>query len=173
MLQGGWAAATMEAIAARAGVSKATIYKWWPSRGAVALDGFLDRVRDTIAVPEGAAAADVLRFQVLSLIRLFRDSTSGSLMRGLVAQSMSDPEIGQAVRERWIGPRRAVATEVLRRGQESGDLRADMAPDAAADQLFAPVYHRLIFGHDPLDDQLADRLVDQLMNGIAAARSGE
>jgi AcrR family transcriptional regulator len=172
MLEGGWAAATIEAIAGRAGVSKATIYKWWPSRGAVALDGFLDRVRDTIAIPEGLASAEVLRFQVQSLIRLFRDSTSGSLMRGLIAQSMSDPDIESAVRERWIAPRRAVTIEVLKRGQETGELRPDTFPEVAADQLFAPVYHRLIFGHQTLDDDLADRLVEQLMTGIGSNGPG-
>ena len=68
MLAGGIDAATMEAIAERAGVSKATIYKWWPNRGAVALDGFLAMVRDSIMVPEGLNTADALRFQVGALV---------------------------------------------------------------------------------------------------------
>src|SRR6476646_8178727 len=64
MLSGGLGAATMDAIAARAGVGKATIYKWWPSRGAVALDGFLDKGQHSMAIPEGASTVEALVFQV-------------------------------------------------------------------------------------------------------------
>jgi AcrR family transcriptional regulator len=170
MLAGGINAASMEAIAERAGVSKATIYKWWPSRGAVALDGFLAQAQDTIAVPEGLSTREALRFQVLALIRLFRDTPSGPLMRALVSQAECDPEIARAVRERWLAPRRAVAIEIIRSGVASGEFRPDLDPATVSDQLFAPIYHRLIFGHEPLDDELADRLVDQAVAGLCPAR---
>ncbi|HEY1573025.1 MAG TPA: TetR/AcrR family transcriptional regulator [Pseudonocardiaceae bacterium] len=171
MLAGGINAASMEAIAERAGVSKATIYKWWPSRGAVALDGFLAQAQDTIAVPEGLSTREALHFQVLALIRLFRDTPSGPLMRALVSQAECDPEIARAVRERWLAPRRAVAMEIIRAGVVAGEFRPDLDPAAVSDQLFAPIYHRLIFGHEPLDDELADRLVDQAVAGLCPARS--
>lgn len=166
MLEGGVNAASMEAIAERAGVSKATIYKWWPSRGAVALDGFLAQAQDTISVPEGLSTRDALRFQLLALIRLFRDTPSGPLMRALVSQAECDPEIARAVRERWLAPRRAVACDIMRKGITAGELRPDADVAVVADQLFAPIYHRLIFGHEPLDDGLADLLVDQVMGGV-------
>jgi AcrR family transcriptional regulator len=166
MLEGGVNAASMEAIAERAGVSKATIYKWWPSRGAVALDGFLAQALETIAVPEGLSTREGLRFQVGALVRLFRDTPSGPLMRALVSQAECDPEIARAVRERWLAPRRAVAMEIIRAGMVSGEIRPDVDVGVVSDQLFAPIYHRLIFGHEPLDDELADRLVDQAMGGL-------
>jgi len=168
MLEGGVTAASMEAIAERAGVSKATIYKWWPSRGAVALDGFLAQAQDTIAVPEGLSTRDALHFQLLALVRLFRDTPSGPLMRALVSQAECDPEIARAVRERWLAPRRAVAIQIVRDGMAGGELRADLDVDVVSDQLFAPIYHRLVFGHEPLDDTLAARLVDQAMAGLRA-----
>ncbi|HEX3650023.1 MAG TPA: TetR/AcrR family transcriptional regulator [Pseudonocardiaceae bacterium] len=171
MLAGGVNAASMEAIAERAGVSKATIYKWWPSRGAVALDGFLAQAQDTIAIPEGLSTREALHFQVLALIRLFRDTPSGPLMRALVSQAECDPEIARAVRERWLAPRRAVAMEIVRAGVASGEFRPDIDPASVSDQLFAPIYHRLIFGHEPLDDELADRLVDQAVAGLCPVRS--
>jgi AcrR family transcriptional regulator len=170
MLAGGINAASMEAIAERAGVSKATIYKWWPSRGAVALDGFLAQAHETIAVPEGLSTKEALRFQVLALIRLFRDTPSGPLMRALVSQAECDPEIARAVRERWLAPRRAVAIEIIRTGVASGEFRPDLDAAVVSDQLFAPIYHRLIFGHEPLVDALADRLVDQAVAGLCPAR---
>lgn len=166
MLAGGIDAATMEAIADRARVSKATIYKWWPNRGAVALDGFLAMVRDSITVPEGLSTTEALRFQVGALVVLFRDTASGPLMRALVGQAERDPEIARAIRERWLAPRRAVSAEILRTAMARGEIRPDIDVDVAADQLFAPIYHRLFFGHAPLDDQLADQLVDQAMAGL-------
>jgi hypothetical protein len=64
------------------------------------------------------------------------------------------------------GPRRAIAAEAVRLGVERGEIRSDVDVAAAADQLFAPVYYRLIFGHDPLTESFAERLVDQLMTGL-------
>jgi AcrR family transcriptional regulator len=168
MLSGGMAAATMDAIAARAGVSKATIYKWWPSRGAVALEGFLDRVAGTLAIPERMSTQEALTWQLGALVRLFRDTTAGPLMRALVAQAQSDPDIARSLREQWLAPRRAVTLDILRSGVERGEIRADIDYEAVMDELFAPVYHRLFFGHSPLDDDLAATIVAQLMTGIAA-----
>lgn len=168
MLTGGLAAATMDAIAARAGVGKATIYKWWPSRGAVALDGFLDRVAGTLAIPEGFSTQEALTWQVGALVTLFRDTTAGPLMRALVAAAQSDPDIARSLRERWLAPRRAVTLEVLHCGAVRGEIRADIDFEAVMDELFAPVYYRLFFGHSPLDDDLAATLVGQLLTGISA-----
>jgi AcrR family transcriptional regulator len=169
MLSGGLAAATMDAIATRAGVSKATIYKWWPSRGAVALDGFLDRVAGTLAIPEGLSAAEALTWQINALVTLLRDTAAGPLMRALVAAAQSDPDIARSLRERWLAPRRAVSQEVLRAGIEHGELRADIDIEAVLDELFAPIYYRLFFGHGPLAPDLAATMVAQLISGIRAA----
>src|SRR6202789_3070343 len=86
-------AVTMEAIAGRSGVSKSTIYKWWPSRAHVILESFFNRARYTMAVDENASLREVLTSQVLSLIRLFRDSDAGPLMADLMAASQADPDI--------------------------------------------------------------------------------
>jgi AcrR family transcriptional regulator len=170
MLSGGLPAATMDAIAARAGVGKATIYKWWPSRGAVALDGFLDRVAGTLAIPEGLSTSEALTWQIGALVTLFRDTTAGPLMRALVAAAQSDPDIARSLRERWLAPRRAVALEVLHSGVERGEIRPEVDLEAVMDELYAPVYYRLFFGHGRLDDELAATMVRQLMSGISAAQ---
>jgi AcrR family transcriptional regulator len=168
MLSGGLPAATMDAIAHRAGVSKATVYKWWPSRGAVALDGFLDRVAGTLAIPDGLSAAEALTWQLDALIQIFRDTTAGPLMQALIAVAQSDPDIAAALREQWLVPRRAVARDALRGGVQRGELRDGLDLEAILDELFAPVYYRLFFGHAPLTDDLPATLVAYLMPGIAA-----
>ena len=167
MLAGGLRAATVDGIAARAGVSKATVYRWWPSRGAVALDGFLHQVEDTIQVPEGASTHDALVHQLRALVGLLRDTPSGSLLRALTAQAESDPEVAAALRDQWLAPRHAATVAILERALAAGELRADADISVALDQLFAPLYHRLHYGHEPLTDDLPDLLVTQLMRGLS------
>lgn len=168
MMEGGLKAATMEAIAARAGVGKATVYKWWPSRGAVALEGFMLRAADSWTLPEGASAAESLRVIAVAAVRLFTRTPAGPLMRALAVDAQSDPEIAQAIREQWLSPRRAVTSEILREGMRTGELRPDLDIAATNDMIFAPVYFRLLFGHEPLDEEFAERTVRQVFAGIAA-----
>jgi AcrR family transcriptional regulator len=163
-------AVTIEAIAARAEVSKTTIYKWWPSRGHVMLESFFERTKATIAVAEDAPLADALTAQVGALARLFRDTTSGPLMADLVAAAQADPDIRAALDEQWLRPRRQVAARLLRVAVERGELASRTDVAAAVDQLFAPVYHRLLLGHEPLHDALAATLVRQLLAGLRSPR---
>lgn len=169
MLEGGLPAATVEAIAARAGVSKATIYKWWPSRGAVALEGFMASAADSWSLPESASAPEALRVLATSAVRLFRGTPAGQLMRSLAADAQSQPEIALALRERWFGPRRAVAAEIIRAGIERGELRADIDVSTTLDLVFAPIYYRLLFSHEPMDEAFAVRSIEQVLRGIMRA----
>lgn len=169
MLEGGLAVATMEAIAARAGVSKATIYKWWPSRGAVALEGFMVAVADSWSLSEDTSTRDALNRLVHNAVRLLSAGPAGPLLRALTAESLSQPDLALALRERWFGPRRALAVAIVSRGIERQELRADLDMALTVDALFAPLYYRLLFGHEPLDDGFAGRLVEQILAGIATA----
>jgi AcrR family transcriptional regulator len=159
-------AVTMEAIAARSGVSKSTIYKWWPSPAHVILESFFNRARHTMTVDENASLQEVLTAQVLSLIRLFRDSDAGPLMADLMAASQADPDIRAALEEEWLRPRRQVTAGLLRTGIARGELAPGSDIEAAVDQLYAPVYYRLLLGHEPLHDALAAPLVRQLLDGL-------
>jgi len=167
LIEGGMAAATMEAIAARAGVSKATIYKWWPSRGHVALDSFFTRTKPTIAVEAGATLEETLIAQVGALAGLLRDPATASLMRETVAVAQTDPDIRSALDTRWLRPRRAVVEGVLRAAAERGEIRADVDFAAALDQLFGPLYYRLLFRHEPLEERLAETEVRQTLAGLS------
>ena len=100
-------------------------------------------------------------------IRLFNHGSAGPLMRALAADAQSQPEVAEALRERWFGPRRALAAAVIARGIEAGELRPDLDLAATLDVLFGPVYYRLLFSHEPLDEAFASRLIDQVLRGIA------
>jgi AcrR family transcriptional regulator len=166
LAEGGMQAATIEAIAARAGSSKATIYKWWPSRAAVLLEGLFDLTRESIEVDEDVALEDALRSQLAATLAIFREGATGPLLRTLAGEAVSDPAVATALRDQWIAPRRVVCIGILRAAVARGELREDTDLEAASDQLFGPLYHRLVFGHAPLDDELPGVLVEQLLRGL-------
>jgi AcrR family transcriptional regulator len=166
LVTGGTDAVTMEAIAARAQVSKATVYKWWPSRAHVMLESFFSRAKDTLDVAPEASLEEALTTLVGALTRIFRDTESGPLMADLVALAQADRAIRTALDEQWLRPRRRVASQLLRDGVDRAELVSDTDVAAAVDQLFAPVYHRLLLGHEPLSDELAATLVRQLLAGL-------
>lgn len=166
MMEGGLNAATVEAIARRAGVSKQTIYNWWPSRGAVAMEGFMT-VADPIAeLPDEPTAAEALEILVGALVRLFTETPAGSLMKGLIAEAQSQPEIARSLQEQWLAPRREAAAVYLRRGMASGELRDDLDVEVTTDQIFAPFYYRLLLEHEPLSHAFAQTLLQQVLDGI-------
>ena len=173
LVSGGIDAVTMEAIAARAQVSKATLYKWWPSRAHVMLESLFSRTRHTTAIDESAPLEEALVSQLSLLIREFRETEAGPLMADLVAAGQADPDIRAALDEQWLRPRRQISTRLLRAAVERGELdpRIDLA--TAVDQLFAPVYYRLLLGHEPLHDDLAATLTGQLLNGLRTETAPE
>jgi AcrR family transcriptional regulator len=166
MLEGGLAAATMEAIAARAGVSKRTLYKYWPSRGAVALEGFMRSAATSWSLPENAPAAESLEALVVAAARLFTQTPAGPLMRSLIADAQSQDEIATAIREQWLRPRRAVAADLVREGIAAGEFRADIDIEVTLDLLFGPVYYRLMLGHETLNEPFAAASARHLIAGL-------
>ena len=164
LVDGGMAAVTMEAVAARAGVSKVTVYKWWPSRGAVAVDAYFDHYRQTIVFEDTGDVAQDLQRQMKVMLRAF-SGRAGAIMAELIGQAQSDPALRETLRERWISPRREATLLVLRRAIERGQLRGDLDLEAFMDELYAPLYFRLMLQHQPLDQQLPATLVAQALAG--------
>ena len=165
--EGGIGAATIEAIAGRAGVSKVTIYKWWPTRGAVAIDAYFHRYRQTGTFADTGDVQADLTAQITVLIRAFR-GRAGRTMGELIGQAQTDPVLAEALRTHWIGPRRAATAAVLQRAVDRGELRPDIDVATVMDQLYGPVYYRLMMGHEALTPDMADTLVGSLLNGIRA-----
>ncbi|MHB1518976.1 MAG: TetR/AcrR family transcriptional regulator [Acidimicrobiales bacterium] len=165
LLEGGLAAATIEGIAARARVSKVTIYRWWPSRGSVAIDAYFHRFRHTIDVADSGDVDRDLTAQLERLIGAF-DGRPGVVMSELIGQAQSDPALAETLRTRWLEPRRAAAVAVLERAVGRDQVRSDADLTVLMDQLYAPIYYRLIMGHLPLDRRLAGTLVADLLDGV-------
>lgn len=168
LVEGGMAAVTMEAVAARAGVSKVTVYKWWPSRGAVAIDAYFEHYRQTITFADTGDVAQDLQRQMSALLRAFA-GRAGAIMAELIGQAQADPALGETLLARWIAPRREATQPVLQRAIERGQLRADLDLEAFMDQLYAPLYFRLIIRHQPLDARLPRTLIRQALEGARPA----
>ena len=163
----GFAAVTVEAIAERAGVSKATVYRWWPNRAAVVMDGFLSIVSSEVPFPHTGHAREDIRIHMRRLAEAFSGKI-GSTVAALIAEGQSDPELAEALRSRWLSVRRAEARKILELGIERGELREDLDPEVAVDVLYGPIYYRMLVGHAPLDDDFADALANHVFAGLAA-----
>ncbi|HEY5223483.1 MAG TPA: TetR/AcrR family transcriptional regulator C-terminal ligand-binding domain-containing protein [Microbacteriaceae bacterium] len=164
----GAAGAGVDAIAARAGVSRTTVYKWWPSAAAVLLEGLLDHTRDTIESPSSATTREALGDYLGRLIVLVRDTSAGALFRGLTAAAVTDSGVAQALIDDWIAPRRAAVVDLLVQGARRGEVRAGLDYAAVADVLFGPIYYRLMYEHQPLTDQLSAEIMAVCWPGIEA-----
>ena len=168
LLEGeGFAAVTMEAIAERAEVSKATVYRWWPNRAAVVMDGFLSTVSSQVPFPHTGHAREDIRLHMRRLTEALGGKI-GRTVAALIAEGQADPELAEALRSRWISVRRAEAREILDLGIERGELREGLDPEVAVDVLYGPIYYRMLVGHAPLDEAFADALADHIFAGLGA-----
>src|SRR5918998_98248 len=168
LLEGeGFAAVTVEAIAERAGVSKATVYRWWPNRAAVVMDGFLSTVTSEVPFPHTGHAREDIRIHMRRLTEAFAGRI-GRTVAALLAEGQADPELAEALRSRWLSVRRAEASEILELGIERGELREGLDPDVAVDVLYGPIYYRMLVGHGPLDKDFTDALSDHIFAGLVA-----
>jgi len=165
MQEVGLRAMTTEAIATRSGASKATIYKWWPNKYAVAVEAFLSEMLAEAADPDTGSADEDFRI-VLRGVTHFYASPSGRVFAQLVGEAQFDPVVAAELRDRFVGSRRKVVREVWDRGVARGELRPDVDPEAAIDLVFGPVMYRLVAGHAPLDDATADAIADAAMRGL-------
>jgi AcrR family transcriptional regulator len=163
-------AVSMDAVAERAGVSKATIYRWWPSKEMLALDAMLDWAA-TSAPPRDTGS---LRGDVLALIRpwvreIMRQQF-GPVIAAFVSQAQSDPEFADAYRSHFVEPRRDAMRAVFARAAERGEVPAEVDVEVALDLLYGAVYHRVLHGHAELSDRFAQNVVEMTLNGILATR---
>ncbi len=163
----GMGAFTIEKVANRSGASKVTIYKWWPSKGALALDGYFHRVEPGLAFPDTGDIEADLRAQLHAFLRVIRDSPSGRVIAELIGQAQSDPELKAAYLQRYSSPRRALAVAAMEKAKERGQLRAGLDAETVVDQLWGACYHRLLLPDQPLTHEFVDALVDNLFGGIA------
>ncbi|WP_232785734.1 TetR/AcrR family transcriptional regulator [Mycobacteroides chelonae] len=157
---------TIEKVAALSGASKMTIYKWWPSKGALALDGYFRKVEPELGFPDTGEIERDLRVQLRAFLGVIRDTVGGGIIGELIGQAQLDPDLKAAFLQRYSGPRRALAVAALRRAQERGQLDAATDPEVVVDQLWGACYHRLLVPDQPLTADFVDALLANVLWGI-------
>jgi AcrR family transcriptional regulator len=162
---------TIEAIAARAGVGKQTIYRWWPSKGAVVLDMWTPEVHPRIEFPDTGDLAADLKSQLRAVIALGADPAFGPSFRGLVAESQYDEKLAAQLVDRIFGPRIEACKRRLRTAQAAGQLRADADLDIMIDLFYGGFYHRYLLRVAPLEAGHADAIVDAALRGLGGPGS--
>jgi AcrR family transcriptional regulator len=152
---------TIEAIAAAAGVGRQTIYRWWPSKGAVVADALARHAQ--VVVPErntGSFTGDLAAFLTDSFAGL-EDEGYADRLRQIVAEAQHDEHVAQVLAD-FTAVRRAALRALLERGRTAGELAADADLDMLVDMAYGVLYYRLLVGHAPLDDRAARSLAAEL-----------
>ncbi|HMI98365.1 MAG TPA: TetR/AcrR family transcriptional regulator [Gaiellaceae bacterium] len=168
LLDQGLHAMSMDDVAERAGVSKATIYRWWPSKELLALDALATEW----ATPSPAAERDTgtLRGDLLARfrpwLRQLNQRPFGRVIAGLVAEAQTDPEFAKLYREHFVQPRRDATRPLLLRAIDRGEIAPGTDLEVTLDLLYGPIYHRLLHGHAPLNDRFVQEVVDTVIAGI-------
>jgi AcrR family transcriptional regulator len=171
LLLRGLGAMSMDEVAERAGVSKATIYRWWPSKEMLALDALLAWSADRAPTRDTGS----LRGDLLALVRPWvREITRqpfGRVIAALVTEAQSDPQFAEAYRTHFVEPRRDAMRAAFARAVERDEAPAELDVEVAIDLIYGPLYHRLLHGHAPLTRRFADDVVDMALGGIVKSSS--
>ncbi|MEV8227208.1 TetR/AcrR family transcriptional regulator [Streptomyces sp. NPDC079167] len=168
----GYGRVTVEAIAARAGVSKKTIYRWWPSKVAVMLEAFAQVLAGaTPFVETGDIEAD-LRTHINGLVRLISTPPYGPAYSGILSEMHHDDGLALAVREQLVDPRFEAAVGRLRRAQEQGQIPAGADLPFAVELLYGPVYYRHVLRKPPQDEATVATLVAHVLRSLSGPAGG-
>ncbi|MBP2706674.1 TetR/AcrR family transcriptional regulator [Microbispora sp. RL4-1S] len=167
LLESGMAGFTVEKVAALAGASRVTVHKWWPSKGALAFDGYFTVVASTLDDPDTGDVATDLTTQLRAFVHLMRDTRAGLVLRELIGHAQIDPELSTALRERYALPRAQRFIDTLERAKRKGQLRADVNSEDIVCQLWGACYFQLLVtGRPPLTDEFVTSIVRNMLVGI-------
>jgi AcrR family transcriptional regulator len=160
--EAGYGTLTVEGIAARSGVGKQTIYRWWPSKADVLLDALATKADLYVPIPdEGTFRADLAGF-LDSTFELGEKAQVADTLRALMAQAQIDPEFGKRFREDFLNRRREALGVIVDRARERGELPEGVNSGTVIDVVFGTLWYRLLATRAPLGHGLAGELVTLL-----------
>ena len=162
----GYEQVSIEAIARSAGVGKQTIYRWWPSKGAVVLEALDDSLAAVVDFPDTGDIVEDLRTQMKGVTQLLGSPPVGPVYRGLIAAAQCDPALSRAHIEQVVAPATVVGRERIARAQQRGEMRADADIQALIDMLYGAIYYRLLLHTRPLEPEQIDAALDIAFDGL-------
>jgi AcrR family transcriptional regulator len=162
---------SIAAVAERARASKATIYRWWPSKELLALDALRSEwdLATAEAIDTGSLVGD-LRALILPWTRELTAKPYGRMVASFVARAQIDPVFAREYREHFVRPRREDGRRALRRAIERGEIHPDTDVEAALDLLYGPFYHRLLHGHAPVTDRFARTIINYVATALSPSK---
>lgn len=161
--QEGYRATSIEAIAARAGVGKKTIYRWWPSKAAVALESLTAYTEAHVPFSDtGSLEGDLTTYFELSFPGL--QGNAGTVLSGLAAEAQWDPAFAREFQRTFIVPRKTALVALLQRGVQRGELAPETNLDVLADLIYGAKWYRFLLYPAPLDDVFAREIVKLILS---------
>jgi AcrR family transcriptional regulator len=155
----------IETVAREARVSKATIYRWWTSKGALVIEAFLDSHFSNTPMPTAMDPQSAIKRHISSLAKYF-SGRAGTLVVQILCEGRDDRELFDEFNRRFTENRRRLVQETIERGQKEGQFRTDLEASWIVELLYAPIYRRLIFAK-PLDAEFISQLCDTVDRLIA------
>jgi AcrR family transcriptional regulator len=167
LLRDGMQAVTFDRVAAEAGASKTTLYKWWPSPGALAAEAYFTQSRRVLDFPDTGDVRTDLIAQLGAFVHWLKNEGAEKPVSELIGAAQMDPSLARSWSESYALPRRELARQRLRVAQRQGQLREDADLDIIVDQLWGACYFRLLVLKVPFDESIVERLVDTVLYGAA------
>lgn len=165
LLEIGFGAVTVEKIADLAKVSKATIYKWWPNKAAVVMDGFLSAASARLPVPDTGSAFQNILEHATNMAR-FMNTREGSIFLEIIGEGQGDLALAEAYRTRYVQPRRLEVQGIMDQGINRGEVKRNLDIGLCTDLIYGPIFYRLLVTGDMVDDDYVKQLVTQVFEGI-------
>jgi AcrR family transcriptional regulator len=165
----GFARFTFERVAARAGVSRSTIYRWWPSKGALAMESALGALLEEVKFTPSPSPLENIRIR-LRLVAQALKGRPGKVIAAMLAEGQQDPGTVDSFTQGYIEPARKNIRAQLRQAIDDGLIRPDFDVEMAIDVAFGTLYHQLLLRRT-LEPDWVDRLVDLILAGAATPRA--
>ena len=169
LLASGFAGLTIEGVAERTGVAKTTIYRWWPSKEALAADAIVEIGERAVPIPDTGRLQSDLVALLAEIVASMQDPRSGALLREVVAESIQAPEIQKVLAVFWQA-RRAASIPVLERAVARGELEAATDFDLLLDALVGPAYFRFLLTGAPLSHAFTTSVAEKVVAAFATPR---
>lgn len=162
----GYAKLSIEAVASRAGVGKHTIYRRWPSKGALFLDALLSMNAPDLDYPDTGDVRADLRAQIHAAVDFLARPPMAPMFRALIGEAQHDPAVAAALNDRFTRPQAEKTAARLEKARDEGQLSPDFDLDLAMEILSGPLYFRFLITRQPLTHAYVDRMLDALFTGM-------
>jgi AcrR family transcriptional regulator len=171
LVERGFAGVTIEGIAARAGVAKQTIYRWWTSKTAILFDALLTDAAEHFTPPDHGDLGSDLRDHLRQIATFLTATDAGVVCRALAGQAQHDPEVATRFQSDFVGPQRDRDREPFLRARRRGELSQNEDIDLAIDQLVGPIYYRVLITGEGVPPEFTDALVNRYLAQTRGALS--